>query len=107
VGFHHPCHLHREQKVLAEPRLLLAAATGEAPLEPPALACCGMGGGFGVMQPALSQAVAELRLGEFRTLGAGLLTTACSGCLAQFQAHGEGLEVCHFLELVAPALEKV
>ncbi len=106
AGFHHPCHLHREQKVLEEPRLLLTAATGEAPLEPRTLACCGMGGAFGVMQPALSRAVAEVRLGEFRELGAGLLTTACSGCLAQFQAHAEGLDVRHFLELVAPAMEK-
>jgi Fe-S oxidoreductase len=61
-----------------------------------------MGGAFGVVQPELSRLVADLRLAEFREQGATLLTTACSGCLAQFQAHAGVLPVRHLLEVIAP-----
>jgi glycolate oxidase iron-sulfur subunit len=100
VVYHDPCHLHRGQGISAEPRELLTAATGEAPREAASVDCCGLGGVFGVTSPRVSMELGRERLSAYQATGAGVLATACSGCLVQLNRLAEGLKVVHFLELV-------
>jgi glycolate oxidase iron-sulfur subunit len=102
VIFHDPCHLHRGQGIFREPRELLQAATGTEPLEPARRMCCGLGGPFGVLYPALSRKLGEARHQGFKEAGAQILATSCSGCLAQLKSTSPGLETAHLLELIAP-----
>jgi glycolate oxidase iron-sulfur subunit len=98
LAFHDPCHLHRGQGIIREPRELLAAAGVEV-VEPQERQCCGLGGAFGALYPELSQRLAADRRRDFREQGAQGLVTSCSGCLIQF-AHG--LKARHLLEVIAP-----
>lgn len=101
VVYHDPCHLHRGQGVAAEPRELLRLATGEAPREAASVECCGLGGTFGVTSPQISRDLGRERLAVYRATGAGVLATACSGCLVQLHRVSDGLRVVHLLELVS------
>ena len=101
VVYHDPCHLHRGQGILAEPRTLLNAATGEAPRDAGEVDCCGLGGIFGVISPEVSRELGQARARAYRDTGAQVLATSCSGCLMQLHRVAEGLRVVHLLELIA------
>jgi glycolate oxidase iron-sulfur subunit len=101
VIFHDPCHLHRGQGILKEPRQLLQAALGVDPLEAPPV-CCGLGGAFGVLYPEISLELGAARKQALKEEGAQILATSCSGCLIQLSSSPGDLRVCHLLELVAP-----
>lgn len=100
VAFHDPCHLHRDQGIIEEPRQLLRQALDTDLPEPRERKCCGFGGAFGVMFPHLSQALGIERSQALQEAGAGLAATSCTGCLAQL-AGTSGLPTVHLLELIA------
>ncbi len=102
LAFHDPCHLHRGQGLSQEPRELLQAAAGVAPLEPRERVCCGQGGAFGVLYPELSRQLGLARHQHFQEVGALLVATSCSGCLLQLRSTAGSVRVAHLLELVAP-----
>lgn len=101
VVFHDPCHLHRGQNIWAEPRELLAAATGDTLREAADRDCCGLGGVFGVTSPKISRELGRERIAAYRSTGAGVLATSCSGCLLQLKRLAQDLKVVHLLELVS------
>jgi len=101
VVYHDPCHLRRGQGITSEPRQLLTAALGESFLEAASLDCCGMGGVFGVIAPQVSLNLGRERLAVYEAAGAGVVATACSGCLVQLQRLAQGQSVVHLLELMA------
>jgi glycolate oxidase iron-sulfur subunit len=106
VAFHDPCHLHRGQGIIEEPRQLLEAATGVAPLQPKERVCCGLGGAFGVLYPELSVKLGADRVQALRAGGAKRLVTACTGCLLQLSHAAPDFQVNHLLEVLAPGSER-
>jgi len=91
IFYHDPCHLRfGVKKIHTAPRLLIAVASGNNPLE---LAhgpqCCGHGGLFSLAHPKLSQQIRDPLLGEISELSALQVVTTCSGCLMQLM---EGVE---------------
>lgn len=101
VVFHDPCHLHRGQGIWAEPRELLAAATGDTLREAAGRDCCGLGGVFGATSPHISRELGRERLAAYQATGAGVVATSCSGCLLQLTRLAQDLTVVHLLELVS------
>jgi glycolate oxidase iron-sulfur subunit len=85
VFYHDPCHLRfGPQKIMAEPRRLLAAATGKEPLElPQGPRCCGHGGLFSLAHPDLSKQIMDKLLDDLKELYPIHVVTTCSGCLLQ------------------------
>ncbi|MDP3182410.1 MAG: (Fe-S)-binding protein [Desulfobaccales bacterium] len=106
VAFHDPCHLHRGQGIVEEPRQLLEAATGVAPVEPAERVCCGLGGAFGVLYPEISLELGATRFEALKAAGAQRLVTSCSGCLIQLSHAAAGFKVSHLLEVLAPIAER-
>ncbi|OGP71478.1 MAG: hypothetical protein A2Y80_07670 [Deltaproteobacteria bacterium RBG_13_58_19] len=102
MAFHDPCHLHRGQGIIQEPRELLAAATGMEARQPRDRVCCGLGGAFGVCFPETARELGAARSQAFRETGAQILATSCTGCLVQLRQTAENLRVVHLLELVGP-----
>ncbi len=100
VVFHDPCHLHRSQGIITEPRELIQAAVGEPPREPAERVCCGLGGAFGVLYPEISQDLGAARLATLQETGAQVVATNCSGCLMQLGGLSKTLPVIHLLELL-------
>jgi Fe-S oxidoreductase len=93
VRYHDPCQLGRGLGRFAEPRAILARITGRPPEEfyrnRLAAECSGAGGILPATRPATSSGIAEARIAEHRSLGGGLLVTACAQSLRRFRASGE------------------
>ncbi len=106
VAFHDPCHLHRGQGIVEEPRQLLEAAAGVAPREPAERVCCGLGGAFGVLYPEISLKLGAARHQALKAAGAQRLVTSCSGCLIQLSHAAADFKVNHLLEVLTPGAER-
>lgn len=87
VAYDAPCHLVHAQRVTAPPLRVLAAIE-RLELVPLADAdqCCGSAGIFGLLQPAVSDAVLAPKLRNIRATNARLVATGNPGCLMQIGA---------------------
>jgi glycolate oxidase iron-sulfur subunit len=106
VTYHDACHLAHAQKVTAQPRALLAKVPGLklVPL-PEGDVCCGAAGTYNLTQPAMSGDLAERKLRNIATTGAGVCATGNVGCAMQIQSEadargGNRLTVVHPVELL-------
>ncbi len=101
---HDPCHLRffgrdRTRKSRDLLRLVAGLDLNEFHHRP---SCCGMGGAFAIKFPDLSRRIIAPAITELRERKAAVLTTACSGCLIQWQKRRE--EAGIDLEVVHPAI---
>jgi glycolate oxidase iron-sulfur subunit len=109
VAYHDACHLAHAQKVTAPPRKLLEKIPGlKLVALPEGDMCCGAAGTYNLTQPEMSTALAERKLKNFGTTGAGVCATGNVGCAMQIQsqadAEGRKLAVVHPVELLHRAL---
>jgi Fe-S oxidoreductase len=94
--YHDPCQLGRGLGRYEEPRQVLTAIGGRAPLEMQRnradAECSGGGSLLPVTRPETSRAIADARVAEHRALGGGVLVTACAESLRRFRKSGEPAE---------------
>lgn len=80
-AYHDPCNLGRKLRRFEEPRAVVRALTGAAPVELPTSRdsglCAGGGGGYPVTNPAPARRCGELVLEAFRSTGADVLVSGC------------------------------
>lgn len=80
-AYHDPCNLGRKLQRFDEPRALVRALTGAAPVElapnREASLCAGGGGGYPVTNPEGARGCAARVLEAFRASGADVLVTGC------------------------------
>jgi glycolate oxidase iron-sulfur subunit len=99
IAYHAACSLQHGQRVLAEPKVLLAAA-GFTVLEiPEAHICCGSAGTYNMLQPELSAALRTRKLKNIASTTPDAVATGNIGCIAQI-ALGSGYPVLHIVELL-------
>ena len=108
VTYHDPCHL-KNQGITREPRELLQALPNVDFIEMEnASACCGLGGTFSVYHYECSKAIGAAKIPGLKASGAGLVATACPGCVMQLQDSinhaGLKMKAVHILDLLAEAL---
>jgi glycolate oxidase iron-sulfur subunit len=105
VTYHDACHLAHAQKVVNQPRALLAKIPGLklVPL-PESDICCGAAGTYNLTQPQMATDLAERKLRNISTTGAPVCATGNVGCAMQIQseadARGQKLHVVHPVELL-------
>ena len=101
--YHDPCHLLNVMGIKREPRELLRDR-GELVEIPGGANCCGMGGVFAVVEPALSAALGNRRAEGILSASPDLVVTGCPGCMLQLEerlaAMGKPLPVRHTLEML-------
>ncbi|MFN7953810.1 MAG: heterodisulfide reductase-related iron-sulfur binding cluster [bacterium] len=106
--YHPPCHLHHAQRVTEAPLALLRTIPELTlvPLERAEL-CCGSGGLYNVLRPAMADRVLDDKLAAIDATGASLLVTGNPGChlhiAAGLRARGREVRVVHPLSLLALA----
>lgn len=111
VAYDAPCHLLHAQRV-AEPPLRVLAAARQAQVVPldGADQCCGSAGIYGLVQPAVSQAVLAPKLRSIRDAGVALVATGNPGCLMQIGAGlrkaGVPVRAVHPVDLLDAAYAK-
>jgi glycolate oxidase iron-sulfur subunit len=80
--YHDPCHLVRGQGIREQPRNLLKAAGIFVEMKE-ADTCCGGAGAFHVDYPGISADILAKKQANIEKTGAGIVVTACPGCLIQ------------------------
>lgn len=111
VTYHDACHLAHGQKVRSQPRELLKRIPGLTLVE---LAdsdlCCGSAGVYNMLEPAIAQELARLKVARIRESGARIVATGNPGCIMQIaqqcRAEGVAVEVAHPVTLLARALRE-
>jgi glycolate oxidase iron-sulfur subunit len=100
-----PCHLRHVQRAAGAVRDVLGAAYELAETDDDGL-CCGAGGAYNALQPALSGDIRDRKIDAIRRAADGdepLVASANPGCAMHLAA--AGLVVRHPADLVAAALE--
>jgi glycolate oxidase iron-sulfur subunit len=96
-----PCHLRHVQKAHTGVRTVLAQVAELVELDDDGL-CCGAGGAYSAMQPALAGQIRERKLEAIARAGSGVVASANPGCAMHLA--GAGLVVRHPIDLLAEAL---
>jgi glycolate oxidase iron-sulfur subunit len=100
-----PCHLRHVQRVHGTVRVVLGQVADVVELDDDGL-CCGAGGAYSALEPALAGQIRERKLAAIRRAanrsGASVVASANPGCAMHLAA--AGVTVRHPLELVAEAL---
>jgi Fe-S oxidoreductase len=107
-AYHDPCYLGRHLRRYEEPRVALAAATGEPPREldknRASAYCSGAGGGYSLTHPEPARAVAGRALDAFRRTGARTLVTACPSARRIFEKTDPTVAAVSLVSVVADAV---
>jgi glycolate oxidase iron-sulfur subunit len=86
VVHHDPCHARHGRGLVDEPRRLLRRIPGVELCEPEeAEVCCGSGGAYALLHPALSEAMGRRKARLLAETGADLVVTGNPGCLGQIR----------------------
>lgn len=114
IAYHDPCQLGRYMGIFDQPRQVLKTVENVELVEPEWTAgewstCCGGGGGFEVVFPDMSQALAVGRVNELAETGADIITTQCPGCLMQLKSglkelKKDNIEVMDLANLLARSI---
>jgi glycolate oxidase iron-sulfur subunit len=99
IAYHAACSLQHGQRVLAEPKALLAAA-GFTVLEiPEAHICCGSAGTYNMLQPELSAALRARKQKNIASTTPDAVATGNIGCITQIALGGD-YPALHLVELL-------
>lgn len=92
VTYHESCHLCHGQKVVSQPRQILASIPGLTFKElPESNWCCGSAGIYNITQPEQSQKLLTRKVENLRQAGAPVVATSNPGCHLQIAS---GLRSC-------------
>ncbi|WP_024897720.1 glycolate oxidase subunit GlcF [Brucella rhizosphaerae] len=99
VAYHSACSMQHGQKVVRQPKDLLAKAgfTVREPLE--GHLCCGSAGTYNIMQPEIATKLRDRKVKNIEATGADLIATGNIGCMTQI-ATGSQLPIVHTIELL-------
>ena len=114
ITYHDPCQLSRYLNLIDEPREILKSIEGIHLFETKWTnrewsTCCGGGGGFEAVFPALSGILAVNRARELVDTGAEIIVTHCPGCIMQIR-HGlkrlniKNVEVMDITQIISMAM---
>jgi glycolate oxidase iron-sulfur subunit len=99
IAIQDPCHLRHAQRVVAEPRQILAAAGYQVVETDPAGLCCGAAGMYTVLQPEASAKLGSQKAGQVQATGLERVASANPGCEMQLRSHlPSGFDIRHPIE---------
>lgn len=99
IAIQDPCHLRHAQRVVSEPRAILAAAGYDVVEIDEAGLCCGAAGMYTVLQPEASARLGDQKAAQVRATGLTRVASANPGCEMQLRTHLEtAYEVKHPIE---------
>lgn len=106
IAIQDPCHLRHAQRVIAEPRTVLAAA-GYRPIETDEVGlCCGAAGMYTILQPEASSRLGDQKADQVRATGVTKVASANPGCEMQLRSHLEAdYQIRHPIEWYLESLE--
>jgi glycolate oxidase iron-sulfur subunit len=99
VAYHAACSLQHGQKIVREPKDLLAKLGFTVKDIPEGHLCCGSAGTYNVMQPELARALRDRKVANIRRVQPDIIAAGNIGCITQI---GGGIEIpiVHTVELL-------
>jgi len=99
VAYHSACSMQHGQKIIRQPKALLAKA-GFVVKEPrEGHLCCGSAGTYNIMQPENSARLRDRKVKNIKATGAAIVATGNIGCITQI-ASAADLPVVHTVKLL-------
>jgi glycolate oxidase iron-sulfur subunit len=99
VAYHSACSLQHGQKIVRQPKDLLAKAGFTVKDIPEAHLCCGSAGTYNIMQPKLARALRDRKVANIASVRPDLIAAGNIGCITQI-AGGIDIPVVHTVELL-------
>ncbi len=99
VAYHSACSLQHGQRVINEPKSLLARAGFEVLPIPEAYICCGSAGTYNLLQPELSARLRSRKAQNIASTSPDLVAAGNIGCIAQIGSEMD-LPVVHTVQLL-------
>ncbi|BDG05761.1 (Fe-S)-binding protein [Anaeromyxobacter oryzae] len=109
AAYHSPCHIGHAQRLVDQPRRLLATIPGLELVEiPDGDQCCGSAGVYNLVEPESAAEIGSRKAANLLSTGARLVVSANPGCTLQLRRHlaerGATIEAAHPLELLDRAI---
>jgi glycolate oxidase iron-sulfur subunit len=99
VAYHSACSLQHGQRVIRQPKELLARLGFLVRDIPEGHLCCGSAGTYNILQPDIARRLRERKVGTIERLRPDLIAAGNIGCMTQIAA-GTALPVVHTVELI-------
>jgi glycolate oxidase iron-sulfur subunit len=99
VAYQAACSLQHGQKIVSEPKTLLAKAGFAVREVPEGHLCCGSAGTYNMLQPEIAARLRDRKLANIATLKPDIIATGNVGCMAQLMT-GTAIPVVHTVELL-------
>jgi glycolate oxidase iron-sulfur subunit len=99
VAYHAACSLQHGQRVLGQPKALLAAAGFTVRDVPEGHLCCGSAGTYNLLQPELAERLKERKLANIARVAPDMIATGNIGCIRQLSDRSAA-PIVHTVELL-------
>jgi glycolate oxidase iron-sulfur subunit len=99
VAYHSACSLQHGQRILTEPKTLLAQAGFTVLDVPEGHLCCGSAGTYNMLQPELADALRQRKVQNIESVAPEIIAAGNIGCLTQIGG-GTDVPVVHTAELL-------
>jgi glycolate oxidase iron-sulfur subunit len=99
VAYHSACSLQHGQKIVREPKEVLAKLGFIVRDIPEGHLCCGSAGTYNIMQPELARALRDRKLANIRRVKPDVIAAGNIGCITQIGAAID-VPVVHTIELI-------
>ncbi|WP_128292314.1 heterodisulfide reductase-related iron-sulfur binding cluster [Afifella aestuarii] len=99
VAYHAACSLQHGQKVVKEPRTLLAEAGFEVLGIPEGHLCCGSAGTYNILEPEIAARLRDRKAANIESVAPEVVATGNIGCITQIGSAME-IPVLHTVELL-------
>ena len=99
VAYHAACSLQHGQRILREPKELLAKLGFAVTAIPESHLCCGSAGTYNILQPDIARRLRERKVRTIEGLRPDVIAAGNIGCITQIAA-GTDLPTVHTVELI-------
>jgi glycolate oxidase iron-sulfur subunit len=99
VAYHSACSLQHGQRVLHEPKELLAKAGFDVRDVPEGHLCCGSAGTYNMLQPTIARRLAERKAANIAKIAPDVIAAGNLGCMTQLELVTE-IPIVHTVELL-------
>ncbi len=99
VAYHAACSLQHGQRIIRQPKELLAKLGFAVKDVPDGHLCCGSAGTYNILQPDIARRLRERKVGTIERLRPDVIAAGNLGCMTQIAA-GTDLPTVHTVELI-------
>jgi glycolate oxidase iron-sulfur subunit len=99
VAYHSACSLQHGQRIIRQPKELLAKLGFVVKEVPDGHLCCGSAGTYNILQPDIARRLRERKVGTIERLRPDVIAAGNIGCITQIAA-GTELPTVHTVELI-------